>query len=142
MYFCKRMPLTVYYDEACPRCLWGVRILKYVAGGRLRILPLRAAGPQHRAIDMQRAVQAMPVLSATGRIWYGFDAYMAIIRHIRWLWPLWPLGFVLQYTGLGAKAYTYFALRRKVIICHNATPSPPYLPHKHQQNRHRCKASD
>ena len=107
-------PLTLYYDDACPRCRRWVCALERLNRHRIRALPLRSTGFAHPSIDKARALQEIPALRSNGQVCYGFSALMAIVSKIWWLWPIYPLIFVLKYTGIGARGYTFFASKRQI----------------------------
>ena len=110
-------PLTLYYDEACPRCSRWATALQYIGKGALRVLPLRSQGLLHPMIDPEKALRSMPAATPRGNVVYGFDSFVAILKHVWWLRLFWPLGLLLQLTGLGEKCYLYLSTHRRMIRC-------------------------
>ena len=115
--------LTLYYDEACPRCTRWAKKLKKIGKEQIHLLPLRSKGLSEDDIDPYRSLQAIPARTDKGRILYGFDVLQAVVSKIWWLWLIWPLTFLLQKSGLGRYLYHYFASKRRVSCSTNCLKS-------------------
>ena len=109
--------LTLFDDNRCPICLRTKAVLERIDFGRqLAFIGIRNKDifNTYASLDEAKALQRMASLH-NNEIVYGFASVFRIVRTLPLLWLFVPLFFILQWTGIGEKAYDEIALKRKLL---------------------------
>ncbi|MDI3328503.1 MAG: DUF393 domain-containing protein [Alicyclobacillaceae bacterium] len=112
--------LTVFVDGHCRFCRrtgqW-IRRLDWL--GLFQVLSYRDGASYVRyGLNMEAVDREIHVVKRQGgrvTVYRGFDAVMAIIRHVPLLWPLLPVVGLLRGLGLGPRLYRWLADHRVFI---------------------------
>ncbi|RTH99433.1 hypothetical protein CSW23_08200 [Thermus scotoductus] len=112
--------LIVFVDSDCPYCSWTGRWIKRMdLLGLFLVTPYRTDMSFRRYnLDLEAVDREMHVVRQLGdkyRIFRGFDAVVAVIKHLPPLWPVLPIAVLLQLSGLGPKLYRWLADHRILV---------------------------
>ncbi|MFE8072395.1 DUF393 domain-containing protein [Marinobacteraceae bacterium S3BR75-40.1] len=111
-------PLIVYYDGACPTCVRDRRWYEKLQGRddlhAVEWVDITGRDEQLRAegIDPHDAMTELHVKDAEGRIHRELDAYILLMRRVRWLKPLALLINLPLIRPLLARWYHWWVHRR------------------------------
>lgn len=112
--------LLVYVDGLCPNCRRAGRLLKRLdLRGTLDVRSFRHGASFARygltADDVARELHVIVLTAGGCRVFGGFEAVRALLRHIPLLWPLLPAAWLLAVSGQGGKVYRWLAERRTLV---------------------------
>lgn len=112
--------LTVFVDSNCTYCNRAGRwIDRMDLLGLCRVTSYRTDMSFGRYnLDFEAVDRDMHVVRQLGdkyRIFRGFDAVVALTKHLPPLWPVLPIAVLLQVSGLGPKLYRWLADHRVLV---------------------------
>lgn len=112
--------LTVFVDSNCAYCNRAGRwIDRMDLLGLCRVTSYRTDMSFGRYnLDFEAVDREMHVVRQLGdkyRIFRGFDAVVALMKHLPPLWPVLPIAALLQVSGLGPKLYRWLADHRVLV---------------------------
>lgn len=112
--------LTVYVDGFCPYCRQAGRLLKRLdLFGTLDVRSFR----HDRSFEkydltpdaLEREMHVIVSTASRHRLYGGYAAVTALVRHMPALWPLLPVVWLAERTGYGDRVYHWLADRRVVV---------------------------
>ncbi len=108
---------TVIYDGHCPLCIRTMVILDYLdPGDRLKQLDLERqwdqVTPLAPSLSREQARHAMHVVTPSGDVQQGFDAFRELTRALPLLWPLAPITHAPFARTIGTRIYAVVARGR------------------------------
>ncbi|RDE19531.1 DUF393 domain-containing protein [Motiliproteus coralliicola] len=110
-------PIKVFYDGACPRCVQDRRNYEQLDSGDPEQvcwvdITDREAELERLGIDPNKALTELHLMTADGRILSELDAYIVLMRRVRWLKPMaWLIGLP-GIRPLLSRGYRYTVTRR------------------------------
>lgn len=106
----------VFYDAACRLCrrsrLWLERLDWRRKLDFVDLHDREALGRLLPAVPYAALVERMHVLTPSGRVRSGFEAFRAMLPALPGLWPLLPLVWLPGMRTLGTAVYDWVARRR------------------------------
>jgi predicted DCC family thiol-disulfide oxidoreductase YuxK len=105
----------VLYDGACPRCRASMAFVTAADPDRL-IEPVDLTAVDvssvHPKLSRQACMAAMHLVREDGRVFSGFDAFLALGRWLPLFWPLSLVGSLPVIRGVGRRVYRAIAASR------------------------------
>jgi len=121
---------AVLYDGQCQLCLRSVRLLKRLDKfGRLEFLDGRDPAnipPAASQIESGRFLEQMHIVTPTGQVYAGFQAFRWMAGRLPLLMPLWLFLFLPGVPWIGQKIYLWIAKNRfHLVPCHDGQCAVP-----------------
>jgi predicted DCC family thiol-disulfide oxidoreductase YuxK len=127
-------PGWIFFDAECRFCVAGRRRWGRIFERRgYTWLPLQTPGTAERlGVTHDQLMTEMWVLTTDSRAVNGVDAWIELMRHVWWLWPLAMLLNLPGIKSVGQVVYRWVARNRYCIVGRCDVPSGS----KHNSHRH------
>lgn len=114
----------ILYDGQCRFCWRWVHFWKDVVGSRgLAIMDLQSASADRMLqISQENLLDDIRVLTRSGKLESGADAYLYVARRIWWAWPFYAIFSMPGFNWILWRGYKWFNRNRYRISRHCSLP--------------------